>query len=342
MAANGAYAVQQRPAYPTYPTYPQTVMSPGQANGLPGYRVMPSTTPVQSGSQVIRPARISQVSNGVHAVPAASGVYSQRPSSAILSAASSPSAKTQPTSPSRKVRMVGDAPLPPQEALRLLKEGNQRFARGEARAARGQNIHQEQMQLDRAGEAPHTAVIGCADMRAPVDTVFDALPGDLFVLRNVGNTCSSAECSMIGSLEFCVNAINTRNIMVIGHKHCGAIKKATQALLHPHQQEEQVSKSLNVLLKRLSHIASKAVAELGTSADEEAIVSHAVKMTNVFHTIDSVLKHSSFLRVKVQKGEVEVHGGLFDFQTGQVEFLGPSPQQANIVKKWATAENLDA
>lgn len=95
------------------------------------------------------------------------------------------------------------------------------------------------MQLDRAGEAPHTAVIGCADMRAPVDTVFDALPGDLFVLRNVGNTCSSAECSMIGSLEFCVNAINTRNIMVIGHKHCGAIKKATQALLHPHQQEEQ-------------------------------------------------------------------------------------------------------
>lgn len=44
----------------------------------------------------------------------------------------------------RKVRMVGDAPLPPQEALRLLKEGNQRFARGEARAARGQNIHQDQ------------------------------------------------------------------------------------------------------------------------------------------------------------------------------------------------------
>ena len=40
--------------------------------------------------------------------------------------------------------MVGDAPLPPQEALRLLKEGNQRFARGEARAARGQNIHQDQ------------------------------------------------------------------------------------------------------------------------------------------------------------------------------------------------------
>lgn len=43
------------------------------------------------------------------------------------------------------------------------------------------------------GQAPHTAVIGCADSRAPVESIFDALPGDIFVLRNAGNTCTHAE-----------------------------------------------------------------------------------------------------------------------------------------------------
>ena len=40
------------------------------------------------------------------------------------------------------------------------------------------------------GQAPHTAIVGCADSRVPLETVFDALPGDLFVLRNAGNTCT--------------------------------------------------------------------------------------------------------------------------------------------------------
>ena len=41
------------------------------------------------------------------------------------------------------------------------------------------------------GQAPHTAIVGCADSRAPLETIFDAMPGDIFVLRNAGNTCTS-------------------------------------------------------------------------------------------------------------------------------------------------------
>ena len=51
------------------------------------------------------------------------------------------------------------------------------------------------------GQAPHTAIIGCADSRAPLELVFDAMPGDIFVLRNAGNTCTHAEGSVMGSLE---------------------------------------------------------------------------------------------------------------------------------------------
>ena len=64
--------------------------------------------------------------------------------------------------------------------------------------------------LVKEGQAPHTAIIGCADSRAPLETIFDAMPGDIFVLRNAGNTCAHAEGSIVGSLEFCLAALNTK------------------------------------------------------------------------------------------------------------------------------------
>ena len=79
------------------------------------------------------------------------------------------------------------------------------------------------------GQAPHTAIVGCADSRCPLETLFDALPGDLFVLRNAGNTCTHAEGSILGSLEFCTGVLNTKLIFVLGHTNCGAIKGATAA-----------------------------------------------------------------------------------------------------------------
>ena len=51
--------------------------------------------------------------------------------------------------------------------------------------------HELRNQLVKEGQSPHTAVIGCADSRAPLEAVFDAMPGDLFVLRNAGNTCAA-------------------------------------------------------------------------------------------------------------------------------------------------------
>ena len=70
----------------------------------------------------------------------------------------------------------------PQDALAMLKDGNERFAVGAPTAGK---VHQSmRADLNNMGQAPHTALVGCADSRVPLETVFDALPGDLFVLRN--------------------------------------------------------------------------------------------------------------------------------------------------------------
>ncbi|CAE7457577.1 mtcA2 [Symbiodinium natans] len=123
-------------------------------------------------------------------------------------------------------RMVLDGPTKPDQALQLLREGNERFAAGAPIA--GQLNAQMRKSLVKEGQFPHSAVVGCADSEAPLETIFDALPGDIFVLRNAGNTCTHAEGSIMGSLEFAIGAVNTQLILVLGHTSCSAILGATK------------------------------------------------------------------------------------------------------------------
>ena len=71
------------------------------------------------------------------------------------------------------------------------KEGNQRFIKGaQINTRTSEKMREDLVDL---GQAPHSAIIGCADSRVPLETIFDTMPGDIFVLRNAGNTCTHAE-----------------------------------------------------------------------------------------------------------------------------------------------------
>ena len=231
--------------------------------------------------------------------------------------------------PGRKVRTTADAPMPPDEALKQLKQGNDRFIKGEATATRTNEAMRKEL-VD-MGQAPHTAIIGCADSRAPLETIFDALPGDIFVLRNAGNTCTHAEGSMVGSLEFCTGKLGARMILVLGHTKCGAVYGATNAYLAAKKSEtSNVSSALEGLLLDLAPVAEKAVADMGAHSDADEVAAHAVRV-NVFHTIDFLLKYSAPLREKVKSGQVEIQGGVYHLDSGKVEFMGRSPQQSSLL-----------
>ena len=107
-------------------------------------------------------------------------------------------------------------------------------------------------------------------------TVFDAMPGDIFVLRNAGNTCTHAEGSMVGSLEFATGALKSRLILVLGHTQCGAIKGATATHFAAQQADPGATTSaLQGLLHDLGAVAQQAAKEMGASADEEMVANHA-------------------------------------------------------------------
>lgn len=228
-----------------------------------------------------------------------------------------------------KVRVAGDPQVSPGEAMKMLRAGNRRYVLGKPAATRTSDGMRLEL-LDQ-GQAPHTAVIGCADSRAPVESIFDALPGDIFVLRNAGNTCTHAEGSMVGSLEFCIGKLKSRLVLALGHTKCGAVYGATKVHLQKKKEAVSTTTALDGLLSGLAVVAEKAEYDMGPMADEEFVAAHAVKV-NVFHTIDYLLQYSQAIRDGVASGDVEIQGALYDLSTGVVDFMGRSPNQAELLK----------
>merc|ERR1712048_1254493 len=224
-----------------------------------------------------------------------------------------------------------DASVPAGEALGMLKEGNLRYVEGQplerifdANARRALAEH---------GQNPFATIIGCADSRCPLEILFDVQPGDIFVLRNAGNTCTHAEGSMVGSVEYSVGHLHTNLVLVLGHTRCGAIAGATSTALSAKsgsKSDDAQSTTLDKLLSGLGPVALQAAAELPADATVDEVAAHAVKV-NAFHTIEKLLTYSKPLREKVTQGDVVLQGAIYDIVSGQVEFLGPCPRQALVL-----------
>src|ERR1044071_6436454 len=106
---------------------------------------------------------------------------------------------------------------------RLLK-GYHAFAEGRLRTE--QNRYRE---LAESGQSPEIMVIGCCDSRVSPEAIFDARPGELFLVRNVANlvppyTPDGAQRAVSAALEFAVVALKVRHIVVLGHAQCGGIR----------------------------------------------------------------------------------------------------------------------
>jgi len=214
--------------------------------------------------------------------------------------------------------------VPATKALEKLKAGNERFVTGDPASTCFEAAHREALAAH--GQNPFAAVIGCADSRCPLEILFDCKPGDHFVLRNAGNTCTHAEGSMVGSVEYSVSALGTNLILVLGHTKCGAIAGATKTMLsNKGKPNTAQGNALNILLNDLGPVAAKAESELEAGASVDEIAAHAVKV-NVFHTMEKLLSYSEIVRDKVQSGEVQLHGAIYDIVSGQVEFVGQCPR----------------
>jgi len=195
-------------------------------------------------------------------------------------------------------------PLP----SRLL-EGYRAFRDGRLR--REQDRYRE---LAETGQSPEVMVIGCCDSRVSPEVIFDARPGELFVVRNVANIVppyapDGHAHGVSAALEFGVGALKVRHIVVLGHARCGGVKAFA---------ENAEPLSPGDFIGNWMRLMAPAVERAGPP-DGIAWPDYLMRLeqANVVNSLDNLMTFPR-LRQLIEDGAVAVHGAYFGVATGQL------------------------
>jgi carbonic anhydrase len=192
------------------------------------------------------------------------------------------------------------AGLSPEQALMRLKSGNARYVTGQC-------VHPNQDDLARTsvakGQKPYAIVVGCADSRVPPEIVFDAGIGDLFVLRVAGNLVDNA---VIGSIEYAVEHLGARLLIVMGHERCGAVKATLDGAA--------ADGHVGALLEAIRPAVAKA---RGKGGDELDL---AVRI-NAKLIAEELRSSKPILEERVKGKKLKVVAARYDLDSGIVELL---------------------
>jgi carbonic anhydrase len=178
--------------------------------------------------------------------------------------------------------------------------------------------------LAAAGQKPEIMVISCCDSRAAPETIFDAAPGEMFVLRNVANLVppyapDGEYHGTSAALEFAVQVLKVRHIVVMGHGRCGgvrAFREQQEGLsAEPLSPGDFIGKWMSLLEPATRDIRCEDV-EVETArqrALEEASVRQGIRNLATFPCVNILL----------QKGRIQIHGAWFDIGSGELWNMNP-------------------
>ncbi|HEY4191406.1 MAG TPA: carbonic anhydrase [Mesorhizobium sp.] len=169
--------------------------------------------------------------------------------------------------------------------------------------------------LAREGQSPETMIIACSDSRSAPETIFDAGPGELFVLRNVGNLVPPCEPdgefhSTSAALEFAVQALKVKNIVVMGHGRCGGIRAALAQGSGPLAPGDFIGKWMSLIKPAANAVAS--ATDMTASERQTALERISIRY--------SLANLRTFPKIKEreEKGELALYGAWFDISTGEL------------------------
>src|SRR5438876_2096699 len=189
----------------------------------------------------------------------------------------------------------------PAEAISKLKEGNGRYASG--------NLQHPGQTTERRAELaksqhPFAIIVSCSDSRVPPEIVFDQGLGDLFVVRVAGNVIDDHS---LGSIEYAVDHLAVRLVVVLGHQRCGAVKAAKDTIAAKGEAPGHIQSLVTAI---------KPAVEATVNRDLDATIEANVK------DVVQVLRTSApILKPKVDSGELRVIGANYSLDTGSVLFF---------------------
>jgi carbonic anhydrase len=201
--------------------------------------------------------------------------------------------------------------LTPAMVLANLQQGNARFWMGVAQRPEMSAMERRAMIMQ---QFPKAAILGCSDSRVPIEIVFDQGLGDIFAIRVAGNAVGGQ--SVPASIEYAVNHLKVKLVVVLGHEGCGAVRAAMLPA-------EQIGAEPQALKKWLTYIRRGLITHEGLNQgwirdmrarDREAVI------CNVREQVKTLAKDPG-MAAKVADGSILIVGAFYEISSGMVDFI---------------------
>ena len=172
-------------------------------------------------------------------------------------------------------------------------------------------------ELAEHGQTPEIMVIGCCDSRVSPEVIFDARPGELFVVRNVANLVPPYETGgkyhgVSAALEFGVGVLKVKHIVILGHAHCGGIKAYAE-------DAEPISPG-DFIGRWMSLIAPAAEKVGARESMPRTEYLERMEKASIVNTLDNLMTFPR-LRKLIERGAVTLHGAYFGVAKGELSVL---------------------
>lgn len=191
-----------------------------------------------------------------------------------------------------------------EQAYTFLKNGNKRFLNGSLR--RDGQTRKDIARLE-SGQKPHSIILSCSDSRVPPEIVFDQKLGEIFVVRTAGETLDPTS---IASIEYALEHLGSKFLLVMGHSQCGAVKAAMSTINGGDAGSPNLNKLVADIHPRLQEF-SRMPASTDFSRESWANAKGVAK---------DLLARSEIIRNKVKNGGLEIKTALYNLGTGNVDF----------------------
>jgi carbonic anhydrase len=175
-------------------------------------------------------------------------------------------------------------------------------------------------ELSERGQAPEIMVIGCADSRVSPEVIFNAGPGELFVVRNVANLVppyapDGQAHGVSAALEFGVAALKVQHIVVLGHAQCGGVKAYAEDA-EPLSPGDFIGKWMSLMQPAADKVGARGDLPMADYLTR-------LEQANVANSLDNLLTFPRLAK-RVERGQLTLHGAYFGVATGRLSVRDPA------------------
>ncbi|MEA3418383.1 MAG: carbonic anhydrase [Campylobacterota bacterium] len=196
--------------------------------------------------------------------------------------------------------------------LKMFEKGHEAF-----RAVKFKENEKRFKALCEEGQNPKALFIGCSDSRVMPAMITGSGPGDLFIVRNIGNFVApyqpdAAYHATASAIEYAISVLELTDIIVCGHSHCGAIASLYKKIP---KSDENIH---TIKWLELGEAPKKVAMMSVTSGDKEELLRYTEKVSVIFQ-LENLLTYPA-VKKRVNEGKVFLHGWYYNMENGSIEF----------------------